>query len=334
VGQSDCAKPRGTLNQRRIKAEAYEPVSQGWTCDASAYIKIECVFIYGVKAISVRQRPLVWLNLACLDAPLVAVAWQWLFARSFQIAVSASARNALFLTAWLIYLIDRLVDSLSLPPDSARSLREQFCLHHTKLWLGLIAAIAILDAGIVLLSLDRTLLLPGACLGGVAFVYLTVNYAFNELWEIIPLKEVTIGFLFAAGTLLVLFPELSVATPFTARWTGTFVLLLFISLCSLNCMSIAVWERGLDRGQKKHSIATRWPALDFSVRISCFLLALASAVLATASRQFLPLAMCLSVSATLLTILHSISIQRDERVALADLVLLTPAALLFAELIL
>ena len=162
-------------------------------------IKIECVVIYRVKAISVRQRPLTWLNLACLDAPLVAVAWQWLFARSFQIAVSASARNALFLTAWLIYLIDRLVDSLSLSLDSAKSLREQFCLHHTKLWLGLIAAIAILDAGIVLLGLDRTLLLPGACLGGVAFVYLTVNYAFNQLWEIIPLKEVTIGCLFAAG---------------------------------------------------------------------------------------------------------------------------------------
>ncbi|HSV64040.1 MAG TPA: hypothetical protein VLH83_11910, partial [Chthoniobacterales bacterium] len=27
----------------------------------------------------------IWLNLVCLDAPLVAVAWLWLFARTFHI---------------------------------------------------------------------------------------------------------------------------------------------------------------------------------------------------------------------------------------------------------
>jgi hypothetical protein len=262
------------------------------------------------------------------------VAWQWLFARPFHITVSASARDSLFLTAWLIYLIDRLADSLSLQADSPKSLRQQFCSRHTRLWMGLIPVLATLDAIIVLSRLDRDLLLSGAFLGGAAFVYLTLNYAFSQLWETIPLKEITVGFLFAAGTLLVLAPKFSLATSITGRSTVTFAALLFATLCSLNCISIAVWERDLDRSQGKHSVATRWPGEGFSARIVCIVLAAASLVLSIADHRLFALAVCLSVSAMLLAILHSVSIQRDERVALADLVLLTPVVLFFAELIL
>ena len=68
-----------------------------------------------------RQQisPLVWLNLVCLDAPLVAVSWQWLFARAFQVPLTNSARLTLFLTAWLIYLADRLADSWALDRNGA-----------------------------------------------------------------------------------------------------------------------------------------------------------------------------------------------------------------------
>jgi hypothetical protein len=43
-----------------------------------------------------RASPLTWLNLVCLDAPLVAIAWQWLFARSLSIRVDLGATAALF----------------------------------------------------------------------------------------------------------------------------------------------------------------------------------------------------------------------------------------------
>src|SRR5947207_6720630 len=278
---------------------------------------------------SVTQWPLVWLNVVCLDAPLVAVAWQWLFASSFHIAVSASARDALFLTGWLIYLIDRLADSLSLRADSAKSLRQQFCLRHAKLWMGLIPVIAMLDAIIVFSHLDSDLLLSGACVGGIAFVYLMLNYAFSQLWETIPLKEITVGSLFAAGTLLAL-STFSGTTFIGGRSAIPSAAFLFAMLCSLNCMSIAVWERELDRSQGKHSIATRWLGVGFWVRTSCVVLAFGSLIIAVIDHALWPLALCLSISAILLATLHLISIQRDERVALADLVLLTPVAFLCA----
>ena len=46
--------------------------------------------------------PVVWLSLVCLDAPIVAVAWQWLFARVFGAHLTLSLCFLLFLTAWLI----------------------------------------------------------------------------------------------------------------------------------------------------------------------------------------------------------------------------------------
>ncbi len=280
-----------------------------------------------------RLRPkklLLWLNVVCLDAPLVAIAWQWLFGHCLHMAVSIWAREALFLTAWLIYLVDRLADALSLQVNSPRSARQQFCLRHKKLWLGLIPVVGMIDAAIIFLHLNRDVLTSGACLSGVAALYLAVNYAFSEVWEVIPLKEITVGFLFSAGTLLVLIPKFALVPSIVGRSPELLAMLLFAILCSLNCMSIAVWERDLDRAQRKHSIATRCPGIGVPIRVLCLVVAVAALLLAATASSLLPVAMSLSVGAALLATLHFVSIGDDERTALADLVLLTPVAFFFA----
>src|SRR3954470_10128738 len=80
------------------------------------------------------RRPLLWLNCFCLDAPLVAVAWQRIFARAFHCPMTASASLALFLTAWWIYLADRLADSLTLQLSAPSAPRAVFCLRHRRLF--------------------------------------------------------------------------------------------------------------------------------------------------------------------------------------------------------
>jgi hypothetical protein len=203
-------------------------------------------------------------------------------------------------------------------------------LRHKKLWLGLIVVVGFVDGAIVILRLNRDVLISGSCLSGIAAVYLAVNHAFSEVWEIIPLKEITIGFLFSAGTLLLLIPNFA-AVPSTVGRSSALAMLLFAILCSLNCMSIAVWERDLDRDQRKHSIATRCPGIGVPIRAFCILVAVAALLLAAATASVFAIAMSLSVGATLLAILHFISVGRDERTALADLVLLTPVAFFLAE---
>src|SRR5215813_6969447 len=108
--------------------------------------------------------PVVWLNLFCLDAPIVAVAWQWLFGRIFGAQLNLPVRELLFLTAWLIYLADRFADTIGLPPESPMSLRHQFCREHMVGWWIAIVVIFLLDLSIAIRNLDLQMFLLGGTL--------------------------------------------------------------------------------------------------------------------------------------------------------------------------
>lgn len=235
-------------------------------------------------------------------------------------------RLALFFTAWLIYLIDRLADTTLLAVGTPKSARQLFCANHKVIWLALVGAVALFDGLIAFKWIDRQTAVRGMELGTIAVIYLVINSLLSKLWETLPLKEVCVGFLFAGGTLVVLAPQLHVA-----KSTIDFAALLFACLCVLNCASIAVWERDLDGRQHKHSIATRWPRTGKFAQLMLMFLATGCALLPFLDRHIWALATCLGSSAVFLFALHFPSIDRDERVALADLVLLTPLAFFFVE---
>ena len=279
-----------------------------------------------VLAPDATSRPILWLNLLCLDAPLVAVAWQWVFARSAHITTTPAQVGALFLTAWLIYLVDRLADSIWLPTNVAPAARKAFCAAHRSVWMGAIAAIALADLAIVGRWLDGATLSNGIFLGLIAGVYLVTNVLFGRVWRMIPIKEIVIGILFATGTLLVL-----VESPATPSWSIVLAASFFAALCFLNCISIAVWERDLDQARGQSSIATRWPRIGVSIPFASFGLTVIACILAIADHSVLAPAICIGLSAALLAALHFVPSNRDQRTALADLVLLTPLFFLILE---
>ncbi len=278
------------------------------------------------KAIPLRKRPLLWLNLVCLDAPLVALSWYLIFSYSFQTGVRWAEGAALFLTGWGIYLVDRLVDSASLPTGVERSVRAAFCLRRRRLWFGLIPLVGVLDGAIVFGGLPRHLILQGICLAAVASLYLTLNFTFSWVWRVVPLKELAIGFLLAAGTVLALVSR----TPWQT-WPFLLAAFLFGCVCSLNCMNIAVWERALDERQGKHSFATGRAWAGLYVRVMSVAVCLACLALGPVYREAWPITACLALSALLLISLSLVPTRRDERTALADLVLLTPLIFLIAQ---
>jgi hypothetical protein len=277
---------------------------------------------------SVSRRPILWLNVLCLDAPMVAVSWQWAFSRAFSVEIAASHQAALFFSAWFIYLIDRFADSVSLSADAPQSFRQHFCLDHRKAWLMLIVAVGLFDSLIVSLDLPGIAVFRGVILGVLALSYLMLNAAFHRIWQTVPIKEFLIGLLFAAGVAVVGVP---VGLNFAVSNNGfAIAAVLFALLCSLNCVSIAVWERALDLYQFKHSIATRSPVASRRVRLLLAGIGLVGAILGFSGRLDGVLALCLTTSAGLLLGLHLVRIPRDERTALADLVLLTPMIFLFS----
>lgn len=266
-----------------------------------------------------------WLNLVCLDAPLVAVAWLWLFARTFNVPFQIGNAVALFLTAWLIYLADRFADSSTLRPALPRSLRQSFCLQHREPWIVTIALVAGFDAYVIWRTTALQTLLVGAIVGVIAVVYLVANHPLGLIWRSLPAKELAIGVLFAAGTIVALLPRIPL--------TGNFVIavLAFAALCSLNCVSIAGWERELDRAQRKVSVATRHPGVARHAGKICASLALSCLGLAFYSATTRPFFVCASVSALLLGCLNLAENAENRRTPLADLVLLTPIVVLVAS---
>lgn len=280
-----------------------------------------------VRIDAIARRPVLWLNLVCLDAPLVAISWQCLFAQSFRVHVRAADRVALFLSAWLIYLSDRWFDARSGSAGVARSLREQFCSKHRRSWIGWTLVLALLDGIVVWRFVESATFRLGMVLATIVLAYLVVNSTFSRLWKSIPIKEIAIGVLFAAGTLVTILPSL----PSPSRSFG-WAAVLFASLCSLNCMSIAVWERNFDRALGRHSIATRWPGMARPVVIAAIVFAVASAALPLCERSLRLLAVCFGTSFALLASLHDRSTPTlDDRTALADLVLLTPCVAFLIE---
>ncbi|MEY2500316.1 MAG: hypothetical protein QOI07_650 [Verrucomicrobiota bacterium] len=284
-----------------------------------------------------RAVPTIWLNLVCLDAPLVAIVWLWLFARTFQVPFQIGNGLALFLTAWLIYLADRFADASTLKPDLPRSLRQDFCLQHRELWIVMIALVAGFDAYVIWRTTALQTFLAGAVVGLVAVIYLVLNHPLGLVWRSLPAKELAIGILFALGTIVALLPGIPT--------TGSFgiAILTFAALCSLNCASIAAWERELDRAQRKVSLATRHPRVAQQGRNFCVILALTAFVLADVFRSAASVFICVAISALLLAWLDTSSDVKegrffnrprrlenrrslgiDQRTALADLVLLTP----------
>ena len=272
----------------------------------------------------VGYSPVVWLSLLCLDAPIVAVAWQWLFARTFGAPLNLSLRALLFLTAWLIYLADRFADTIKLPTGSPVSLRHRFCREHMIGWWIAIVVIFIGDAALALRSLDLQMLLLGGTLAAICAFYLFVNHSLGGKWRPLPVKEKAIGILFAAGTTLGVVGQL----PGVTISFGVAVM-LFAILCTFNCLSIAAWERELDAAQGKASFLTGWPSVARVFQPIGYTLTLAALVFAVFWRFAFPLGLCLAASALLLVRLNvTRGLRRDNRTALADLVLLTPLVVL------
>lgn len=263
-------------------------------------------------------HPVLWLNLVCLDAPLVALAWLWLFARSFHVPLQIGNAVALFLTAWLIYLGDRFADALSLKSNLPRSARQEFCLRHREIWIATVALVAGFDAYVVWRTIPAQTFFAGAVIGTMSMAYLVANHPLGLIWRSLPMKEIAIGFLFAAGTMVALLPSL----PITAGLALAVVTLA--ALCSLNCISIAVWERELDRTQGKVSLATRHPRVCGRVAKMCAGIALLSFAFAATIRMGSLVFVCAGASALLLAWLNIAGVSDDQRTALADLVLLTP----------
>lgn len=192
-----------------------------------------------------------WFNLLSLDAPLVAVLWQALFARCLDAPIRIASFAALALSVWFIYVSDRLLDALR--PEAASAPRHRFYREHwSSFAVAAVAALFILGWICSFLHpvvLRNGLLMLGAILAYFSFIHLMPG-SVRRLWP----KELAVGMLFAAGTSLATWSR-------TAAPHRTMVLpiCLFTALCWLNCSAIEYWEwTGHQEGRAEPHAVTMW----------------------------------------------------------------------------
>ena len=114
-----------------------------------------------------------WPQILALDAPLVALVWQEVMARAHNVRLSWEFRLALFLSTWIIYLLDRTLDGIRGEPQ--QTARHAFCIQHRKLILGLLLpALGWLLLWTVLFHLPAGALWQGMALGTLALTYLAI----------------------------------------------------------------------------------------------------------------------------------------------------------------
>ena len=281
---------------------------------------------------SARRRVWLWLNLLSLDAPLVAVVWLLFFARSAATPINWYAVGVLALTVWLIYVGDRLLDALpgrNLHPAP----RHLFYCRHWRLF-GYLAAVGLFALGFMCARIQFQVLRNGAYLFGAVAVYFSVIHFAPQPYKFRWPKEMVVGLIFACGTSVDVWTRMR-----EPKATLIVPVLLFGSLCWLNCVGIEYWEwnrYGLNYTQTPSGLTLR-----VGERLPVFLLAVAfsaTSLWATSfwkgdpmpHRHFL-LACCFSSLALLALARNSGQLSTDALRVLADISLLSPLLFLLPQ---
>ncbi len=186
-----------------------------------------------------------WLipNLLSLDAPLVAVAWLYIFAKTWRVDYHPwEAYVSLALVVWVIYVADRLLDASIHDGSSVRlEARHVFHRKHQSRFLmgAALAATAALVMVIAYMSfaIYHYVFMGGLMVAGFFGLSLLSSQDENEAPHA---KNVLAGASFAYGTAMmahVYLPELGIYQMLVSR-----EFICFGVLCILNISAIDLWQ--------------------------------------------------------------------------------------------
>lgn len=286
---------------------------------------------------AVQRKPL-WLypNLLSLDAPLVAVAWLYIFAKTWRVDyLPLAAYISLGLVVWVIYVTDRLLD-VSLQSGVSENLTTRHEFHRTYQWLFRRAAVVagVLSLILVTLPLQVSIFsyrfdtgLPVRIYGfaaiGVVLIagFFTLSiFTSRGSHEIPYAKNLLAGLSFAYGTAMLS----NVYTGFDMwEFLRSRELICFAVLCILNISAIDLWEHAFRSADPETKASD-----ELALTLPLTLLGAAALVFASQDRELTtrPFFYAILTGAALLHILNRTRsrLSMDALRVLADVALLVP----------
>jgi hypothetical protein len=270
-----------------------------------------------------------WPTILSLDAPAVALLWQWLLARTANVPLRWYHAFILGSAAWLVYSADRWIEGWFLAPGQVRTQRHAF--YQRWRWPAFAAWIAVATAGLVtaFTRLGAREFAAGWLLLAPVLVYLLSHQLAHRdhPWRV-P-KELCVAVLFAAGVSC-----FQVAQQPAALHRLAAPLALFGALCLANCSLISLWETAVDRSHGQTSLVLQYPRGRRLVRALPWLLAITAAGFSLAETGPVRSAtVCAAASGILLGAVDLAHARCGRQLArvLVDAALMTPLAPLLAE---
>jgi len=185
-----------------------------------------------------------WLlpNLLSLDAPLVALSWLYVFARSWRVDYHPwQAYAALGLAVWSVYAFDRVLDGMIRGEEVARGERHRFHYRYRRWFLACSALAMIIAVVIALFAMPfevvRYALIIGVLVAGFFSLAVFSNPAEGEIPYA---KNILAGVVFALGTAVAAHIYLPVLGLFDLLGSREWI--CFAVLCVLNITAIDLWE--------------------------------------------------------------------------------------------
>lgn len=252
-----------------------------------------------------------------LDAVLVALSWQALLSFTLNTPLSLPQRTVLGLSVWLVYVGDRLFDIKKIPPNKLTSQRHRLTLKLQPILTPLFYTLFAINVLLAFWKLNTLHLSIGLILLLICILYTKITARSKN--PFIP-KELVVGSLFTAGTLLFLITPQTLVNP--TFWKSALVLTL---LFNSNTCLVPFWEKPIDLAQNQSSLATQFPSIYSKLLILPCLTILLSLLLLPWTLS-IP---CILSSLGLLA-LHflKINLTPESLHAYADLVLLSPVIIL------
>ena len=259
-----------------------------------------------------------------IDAPVVAVLWQLLFARVAGIDLGWAPPAILALSVWLAYAADRWIEGWWLDVGVIRTPRHHFYKERrwsvAALWIVALAA----DVAIAFARLGTRDLAAGFLLIAAVAVYLLSHQLVHRHRAWRAPKELCVAALLSAGVVVFLTES---------RQPGALMmpLALLALLCFTNCALISVWEREVDRAHGQTSLALADGDHERLIRQLPWMigvLAAAAAILGIGPAR--DAALSAAASAMLLALVDRLerTAGRQPARVLADIALMTPAIML------
>ncbi|MET0261529.1 MAG: hypothetical protein ABW223_01435 [Rariglobus sp.] len=268
-----------------------------------------------------------WLTVLSLDAPLVAVLWQALFARVIGVQLPWHDPVLLGLAVWIVYAADRWIEGWRLSPEIVQTPRHLFYIRHRwpVFWIGLAAIIA--TAVIAIKFLESREFKAGFVLLIPTLIYLFSHQLLHRHHPLRLPKEICIAVIFTLGCAL----SPSVHAPERLTVLGL-PALLFCLLCLANCALISVWEREVDTRHGQTSLALQLKRSSVFIHLLPSLIVVISIVALFLGPNAGRLAAgCAFLSGALLGLLDRLQprIGRLRSRAAIDITLMTPVVVLF-----